>query len=866
MPPSYFEGGFFVYFRTKYIFFEMNNIKRFWPDALAVVAFIAISFAYFIQPVTQGLTLSGQDHSGGVGAGVELGEYYKRTGERSRWTNVLFSGMPTYQMAPSYDSTDTLVGLQKIYQLGLTGVVMYVFVLLLGFYILLRAMGVRPPLAAAGAVWWAFSSYFFIIIGAGHLWKVMALAYIPPTLAGVILCYRRKYWIGWIICAFFSALQLMSNHIQMTYYFLFVTGLIVLAFFIKACKEKQLLKWGKATLAAASAALLGIAVNASNLYHTYQYSKQSMRSKSELTYKNKQNPENQTKDGLERDYITQWSYGISETWTLLVPNTKGGSSNVTMAQNKTAMKKADSRFTTVYQALGQYWGEQPGTSGPVYVGAFVLMLFILGLFLVKGPLKWCLFAATLLSVMLSWGSNFAWFTNLCLDYVPMYDKFRAVASILVVAEFTIPLLAVLALKEMTENPNAKTRKYLTISFLLTGGVALLFWLLPEMFFSNFISSSENAMLQKYIPNEILPALTDNLREMRVAVFSADAGRSFLVIVIGSLLLALYYMKKIKPTVLVAAVFILCLIDLWQVDKRYLNDSMFSEPRPASTTIQKTETDELILQDTTYYRVLNLAGNTFNENNTSYYHKSIGGYNAAKLRRYQEMIEEHIVGEMNAFAKTVIATRGDLTQVRGDSLFPVLNMLNMKYAVMSAGDNKTLPVFNPHADGNGWFVCNLQYVESADDEILGLHKICPKSTALVNKAYKDALKSEAGAQPYDSTSYVRLTAYDANALTYEISSHQGGVVVFSDIFYPGWQAQIDGEETDIACADYILRALYVPAGRHVVNFKFDPQSLHVTEAVADTSLILLMLSILAYALRMLLLRRKAKNKKDAVVRP
>lgn len=836
----------------------MNNIKRFLPDALAVVLFIAISFIYFIQPVTQGLTLSGQDHSGGVGAGVELGEYRQRTGERSRWTNVLFSGMPTYQMAPSYDSTDTLSGLQKIYQLGLTGVVMYVFVLLLGFYILLRAFGVKPALAATGAVLWAFSSYFFIIIGAGHLWKVMALAYIPPTLAGLVLCYRAHYWAGGLVTAFFSALQLMSNHVQMTYYFLLVAGLMALAYLIQACKEKKTGQWLKATGVLAVSAVVGIAVNASNLYHTYQYSKQSMRSKSELAYKNKQNPENQTKDGLERDYITQWSYGIGETWTLLVPNAKGGSSNVPMANSKTAMKKADSRFTTVYQALGQYWGEQPGTSGPVYVGAFVLMLFLIGLFIVKGSLKWCMLFATVLSVMLSWGSNFAWFTNLCLDYVPMYDKFRAVASILVIAEFTIPLLAALALKEMLDNPDGikQQRKYILISFLLTGGVALLFWLFPQMFFTDFVSSSENAMLEKYIPGDVLGALTSNLREMRVAVFRADAFRSFLIIAIGTALLALYYYKKIKPAALVASVFILCLFDLWQVDKRYLNDGMFSEPR-LSAGIAKTQTDELILRDTTYYRVLNLASNTFNENNTSYYHKSIGGYNAAKLRRYQEMIEEHIVGEMNKFARTVIATKGNLTNVPGDSLFPVLNMLNMKYAIMSASDNQTVPVFNPHADGNGWFVRQLTYVETADEEILGLHKISPKATALVNSAYKDALKADAGAQPYDSTSYVRLTAYDANALSYEICSQEGGIVVFSDIFYPGWQANIDGEPADIACADYILRAINVPAGRHAVNFKFDPQSLHVTEAIANTALILLMLSLLAYAVRAVLRRRKAK---------
>lgn len=836
----------------------MSNIKRFLPDALAVILFIAISFIYFIQPVTQGLTLSGQDHSGGVGAGVELSEYRERTGERSRWTNVLFSGMPTYQMAPSYDSTDTLVGLQRVYQLGLTGVVMYVFVLLLGFYIFLRAFGIRPVLAALGAVLWAFSSYFFIIIGAGHLWKVMALAYIPPTLAGLVLCYRGRYWVGGLTASFFTALQLMSNHVQMTYYFLFVAGLMALAYLIEAVRERRLGGWLRATGVLVVGVALGVAVNASNLYHTFQYSKQSMRSKSELRYKNERNPENQTRDGLERDYITQWSYGIGETWTLLVPNTKGGASSVPMAESERAMRKADSRYLSVYQALGQYWGEQPGTSGPVYVGAFVLMLFVLGLFVVRGAMKWCLLLATVVSVMLSWGSNFAWFTNLCLDYVPMYDKFRAVASILVVAEFTIPLLAVLGLRELLEHPEGMGRqgRYIFISFVLTGGIALLFGLFPHLFFSDFISSSESAMLERYIPGDMLGGLRANLEEMRVAVFRADAFRSFLIIAIGTGLLCLYYYRKIKPVVLVAGVFVLCLFDLWQVDKRYLNDGMFSEPRAAGSAIAKTQTDELILRDTGYYRVLNLAGNTFNENNTSYYHKSIGGYHAAKLRRYQELIEEHIVGEMNNFAHAAIEAQGDLTQVAGDSLFPVLNMLNMKYAIMGRADKGTIPVLNPHADGNGWFVRRLTYVDTADDEILGLHRVSPKTTALVNISYKDILKAADGVQPYDSAGYVRLTAYDANALSYEISSEKGGVVVFSDIYYPGWQADIDGQQVDIACADYVLRALNVPAGRHTVRFKFDPQSLHITEAVADTALILMMLSLLAYATRAVIRRRRA----------
>lgn len=845
----------------------MNKIKNYLPDALAVVLFIAIGFLYFFQPVTEGLVLTGHDHSGGVGAGVEMQEYYQRTGERTRWTNALFSGMPTYQMAPSYDSTDTLVGLQKVYQLGLTGVAMYVFVMLLGFYILLRAFDFKVWMAALGAILWAFSSYFFIIIGAGHIWKVMALAYIPPTIAGLVLCYRGKYLWGGVVTAFFLALQIMSNHVQMSYYFLPVMGLMALAYLVQAVKEKKMAGWCKATGMLIVAGLLGVAINSSNLYHTYQYSKESMRGKSELAYKNKQDPGNQTKDGLERDYITQWSYGIGETWSLLIPNVKGGASLPLTASEK-AMEKANPQYTPVYQALTQYWGEQPGTSGPVYVGAFVMMLFVLSLFVLKGPMKWCLLALTVLSVMLSWGRNFMGLTNLFLDYVPLYDKFRAVASILVVAEFTIPLLAMLGLKALLEQPELLKAKlkYVYASFALTGGFALLFALMPDVFFGNYISTAEMSMLQDatakgYIPGDMLGGILGNLHEMRKAVVVADAWRSFIIIAIGLLLLLAYNAKKVSGGVLVSAVFVLCLFDLWQVDKRYSNDGMFSEPVSAATNVvPKTPADEFILRDKDKdYRVMNLAGSPFNENKTSYYHKSIGGYHAAKLRRYQEMIEEHIAPEMGKFARAVAAVRGDLSKVDGDTIFPVLNMLNVKYAIMGQEGGQTFPVPNPHANGNGWFVKEVRYVTSADDEILGLHQVNPKGIALVAGKYKGILGVAEGSQPVDSAATVRLTSYDANALVYEVNSSKGGVVVFSEIYYPGWQATVDGEPVEIACADYILRAIKVAPGKHTVAFKFDPKSLHVTETVANVSLVLLMLGMLFLLGREVWKRRKETQK-------
>lgn len=842
----------------------MNKLKSFLPDALVIIFFIAISLLYFFRPVTEGLVIQGHDHTGGVGAGVEMQEYYQRTGERTRWTNVLFSGMPTYQMSPSYDSTDTLVGLQRLYQLGLPAFAMYVFILLAGFHILLRAFGFRAGMAAAGAVMWAFSSYFFIITGAGHIWKLMALAYIPPTVAGMVLCYRGRYLWGGLVTAFFLALQILSNHIQMSYYFLMVMALMALAFLITAIREGKTARWLAATGVLAVAALIGLGINLSNLYHTYQYSKESMRSKSELTGRHAEDPSNQTGGGLDRDYITQWSYGTGETWSLLVPNVKGGAS-VPLTQSRKAMEKADAQYMPVYQALGQYWGEQPGTSGPVYVGAFVLMLFVLGLFIVKGPMKWCLLAATVLSVMLAWGRNMMWFTDLFLDYVPMYDRFRTVASILVVAEFTIPLLAVMALREMTERPDTTGGRLKAVyaAYALTGGVALLFALVPDVFFGHYVSSAETEMLRDavdrgYIPSGMLGGIMENLQEMRRAVFVADAWRSFFVASAGLLLLLAFNARKIKAGVLVAAVLALCLADLWQVDKRYLNDGMFSRPvQKTESPIVKTPADEMILQDPDKdYRVLNLTTNTFNENNTSYYHKSVGGYHPAKLRRYQEMIEAHIAPEMGAFARAAAQCRGDLTKVDGDTLFPVLDMLNVKYVIMGQQGGQTFPVPNPHANGNGWFVERVDYVADADAEIAAVGATDLKRVAVVDNRFKGALEGGKALPAADTAASVRLTHYDANALAYEVDSKSGGVVVFSEIYYPGWQATVDGRPVEIARADYILRAIRVEPGRHKVEFVFDPQSLHTTEAIANSALVLLMVLFLVLAGRALWRRRRA----------
>ena len=815
----------------------MTLLKKCLPDVLAVLLFAVLAFAYFFPADIEGRILYRHDASAGRGAGQEGIEYLQKTGERSRWTNALFGGMPTYQMAPSYGSTDLLTKAVNAYHLWLPENVWFVFAYLLGFYILLRAFDFRQHLAALGSIIWAFSTYFLIIIAAGHIWKVWALAYLPPLIAGIVLAYRGKYLWGLLLTAVFMAFEINANHVQMTYYYLFIVLFLVIGWLVEAIQKHEMVRFMKATAVCIAGAAIGVCINLSNLYHTWQYSQESMRGKSELV---KQNSANQTSSGLDRDYITQWSYGIGETWTLLIPNTKGGAS-MPLSMSETAMKHADENYVSIYNQIGQYWGEQPGTSGPVYVGAFVMLLFILGLFIVKGPVKWALLAATVLSVLLSWGKNFMGFTDFFLDYVPMYAKFRTVASILVIAEFTIPLLAMLALKKIFDEPEVlKTKaKYLYISFGLTAGICLLFALMPSAFFGSFVSSSEMHAIQS-LPAEHVQPLLANLTEMRQAVFTADCWRSFLIIVIGMALLMIYRYGKLKAEYTVACILVLCLVDLWQVNKRYLNDEMFVPKSEREQPQQKTQTDELILRDQTLdYRVLNLASNTFNENETSYYHKSIGGYHAAKLRRYQEMIDAYISPEMQALFGAVSEAAGDMTQVKGDSICPVLNMLNTRYFIFPLEGGQTVPIQNPYAYGNAWFVDQLDYVANANEELDALGKIDLRHQAVADAKFKEQL-GEAVVQ--DTASIVTITTYEPNRLVYDVNSGKGGILVFSEIYYPGWTATVDGQPVELGRVDYILRALHIQPGKHQVELTFFPKSVSTTETVAYIAFFLLILIV------------------------
>lgn len=827
-------------------------MKRFFPDVLVVLLFAVISFAYFYPADTEGRILYRHDSAAGRGMGVEAEQYKSRTGEVTRWTNAIFGGMPTYQSAPSYDSTSSLNAVMSAYHLWLPENVWYVFAYLFGFYILLRAFDFKWYLATLGSVIWAFSSYFLIIIAAGHIWKVMALAYLPPMLAGILLTYKGKYLPGFIVTGIFTAFEIQANHVQMTYYYLFIVACLVIGFFIDAIRQKQLPHFVKASVICLVAGLLGVFTNISNLYHTWEYQKESMRGKSELV---KENSANQTSSGLDRDYITQWSYGIDETWTLLVPNTKGGSSMTAISMAPQAREKGDPMYMDIYQQMGQYWGEQPGTSGPVYVGAFVMMLFVLGLFIVKGSIKWSLLAATILSIMLSWGHNMMWFTDLFLDYVPMYAKFRTVASILVIAEFTIPFLGMLALKRLIDEPECLTStikgkkvNWLYVSFGITGGICLLFALMPTLFFEDFVSQAEMRALAG-IPQEQLGGLLNNLREVRIAMFTADCWRSLAIIVVCTAFVVAYRMKKLNAMVMACCIAVVCLFDLWQVDKRYLNDDMFVSNTLRTAPVEPSETDRMIMQDKSLdYRVLNLASNTFNENETSFFHKSIGGYHAAKLRRYQELIDEHISKEMQQGFSAIAEAQGDMQKVNGDSLFPVLNMLNTKYFILPLQGGQTTPMPNPYTMGNAWFVSEVQYVENANRELDALDDINLRNTAVADKKFEAVLGAS---KQQDSTSVAQITKYEPNELHYDVASKNGGVLVFSEIYYPGWTATVDGQAVEIGRVNYVLRAINMQPGNHKVVLEFKPTSITTTETIAYVSLAILLLTTIAaifYALK------------------
>ena len=779
----------------------MKSHKNLWA-LLPVLLFVVLSFIYFSPDVVEGKILFQHDTQQGLAIGHEAKTYAEQTGEMPRWTGSVFSGMPTFQIAPTYSSNAPLKGLQHVYNLWLVSPVSLVFIMMLGFYILLLTLNVRWYLAAFGAVAYAFSSYFFIIIAAGHIWKFITLAYIPPTIAGIILAYRGRYLLGGALAALFGALQIMSNHVQMSYYFLFVICAVVVAYGVEHYRSHTMPRFFKATGVLLVAAVLAVGANASNLYHTYKYSKESMRGgHTELSSPDGDKVAKPAGSGLDKEYITQWSYGKMETLTLLIPDSKGGASGP-LSESERAVKAANPEIRPYLSQLDRYWGDQPFTSGPVYVGALIFFLFVLGCFIVRTPLKWALLVVTILTVMLSWGKNMMWLTDWFIDYFPMYNRFRTVSSILVVAEFCMPLLAVLALKKIFDDPSILSREKRWFYGL----------------FDTFLKDYEREAAGQPGYAELFAGVA----EARKAIFTADAWRSFIIVVLGFAVLWLLNRKKVSATVAMVALAVILVGDMYPVNKRYLNSDNFVTPARKTNPFPMTDADRYILQDKDMnYRVLNAAAGetlaaSFNEPRTSYYHKSVGGYHAAKLRRYQDLIDRQLVN-------------GNMV---------VLNMLNTRYIIQPLEDGRETVVRNPGALGNAWFVSEVEWVDNADAEMAAITDFDPSHTAVADRRFAREIGDKVVPPAAGDTIYE--TAYKPDELTYRYRSQQGGLAVFSEIYFPwGWQVTVDGKPIDMARVNYVLRAVNLPAGEHEVIFRFDPPSVHTTEAIAYVSLFLIL---------------------------
>jgi len=822
------------------------NFKKYIPYLVALLAFVLISLIYF-SPALEGKKLKQGDIDRFKGMSKEITDFKSTSGgENTLWTNNMFSGMPAYFISVQFEG-NLFKKINKILQLGLPHPANQVFVYFLGFFILLLVMRVKPWIAALGAFAFAFSSYFFIIIEAGHNSKAAAVAYMAPVVAGIILTYRGKYLAGALLTAFFLALEISANHLQITYYLFLIILVYGIFELVETIRNKNWTHFVKATGVLLIAALLAVGTHATSLLISSDHTQYTTRGKSELT----NNAPNKT-SGLDRDYITQWSYGVTETMTLLVPDFMGGASygdageksNMYDLLIKYRVPRNDAKAISAQLPL--YWGTQPFTSGPVYAGAIIIFLFIFGLFVVKGKLKWWLLTVTILSIMLAWGKNFMWFTDLFLDIFPGYNKFRAVTMILVIAEFAIPLLGILALTKIfeKERDDKALMKGLKYTVYILGGILLLLIAVPGMLF-DFSNPGDTDFLSRLgFPQEMFNEAIAALESDRARILRLDAFRSLAFIVLAAGLIWFYLKKKIKMAYVLAGLTLLILIDMWAVNKRYLNDDNFVRSNVVENPFQPSDADKQILQDRTPgYRVLNLTVNPFSDASTSFFHHSIGGYHGAKLKRYQELIELQIDPEMNRLMN-VLRTSADPGQLDGIlGGLPVLNMLNTRYLIIMSS-NGPMPVLNQHAMGSAWFVSDFEVVENADAEILAVGDIDPAESLVVDRRFAAALDGKSFRT--DSSAAIILENYKPNHLTYKTSAPTEQLAVFSEVYYPnGWDAYIDGEPTEHFRANWILRAMTVPAGNHTIEFKFQPSIYSTGESISLASSILLLLLVVVY---------------------
>lgn len=820
----------------------MNFDKKYLYSLLSVALLAIIAIFFFAPNDLTGDVLQQSDILQGTANGQEGIAFKESTGETTRWTNSLFGGMPNFQIAPSYPANDALNWVGKAFSLWLPNPANLLFSMMLGFFIMCLCLRFKWYTSLFAAIAWGFSTYFIIIIGAGHIWKFVTLAYIPPTIGGIALCYRKKYLAGTALAALFGALQLQSNHPQMTYYFIFVIVAMILAWLYNAIKNHSAASWTLATICVVVAGILAVAANSASLYNTYEYTKETVRGKAtDLTV-----AEGDDTGGMNRQAITAWSYGIDETFSFIIPNVKGGATIrpeagtnkfLSTADTEKAMESNLSPEERQFVAqFPQYFGDQPMTNGPVYAGIIVLILAIIALFIVDTPLKWALFAVSLLAMFLSWGHNFSLLTDFFIDNFPAYNKFRAVSSFLVVVEFTIPLLAALCLKKILDTPDFY-KKYKTILWLfggLTAFICLVGWIAPGIFGDPFSISEKEFLSENGIyANPAYYNVLHAVREARLSLVSADALRSLLFILLGALVFWLYFRGSInsKPMFVSLLAFVV-LLDLFTVNKRYINSDSFTRPIDNSTALNMTPLDQQILADTSMnYRVYDIQGN--NSARSSYFHKTIGGYHAAKLTRYNDLLDHQIA--------------------KGNT--EVLNMLNTKYFLLPDS-----VATNPYAFGNAWFVENVTYVDSPDVEMAALDTIDPRNYAVADVKFKDILGSKSSLSPGDT---IFETTYAPNKLTYHARNAKDAVAVFSEIYFPwGWKATIDGKPVEIARVDYVLRALNIPSGNHTIEFSFNPESLKATNAISVIAVVLIYILVAGAILFCVLrLKNSSETKKE-----
>lgn len=804
-----------------------DRIKPLLPHLLAIIIFITISLVYF-YPVLEGRVMHTNDGTVARNAAKEISDFRAKYGEEPLWTNSMFSGMPAYLISTLYKGNIML----KVNALlnFLKHPVSYIFLTMLGFYILLLMFKTDSRLAVAGAIAYGFSTYFFFIIAAGHNTKALAIAYMAPMIGSIFYAYRYDAVKGALLATFFLTLEIIANHPQITYYALMCILIFILAEFISSLREKTLPKFFRSSLILIIPLVLSVGMNFSSLYTTYEYGTFSTRSKSELVTEDS----NKT-TGLDRDYITQWSYGVDETLTMLIPNFRGGACKPFDKSSETVTVLRRNNASQYISQFQQYWGSQPWVDGPVYVGAIVVFLFILGLFILRGTLKWWLLAATVLSVMLAWGKNFMPLTNLFLDYFPGYNKFRAVTMILVIAEFCIPLLGMLALRDIFNGTVNKKDliKGLRIAFAFTGGLTLLFVLFPGMA-GSFISPAERGI---ELPDWLSTALISD----RQKLLRGDALRSFILILAAASVIIAFFYEKLRKDHAIILLAVLFLGDMWLVNKRYLSSDKFVRKEARAKLQAPSAADTYILQDNSHFRVLNISVSTFNDASTSYFHKSIGGYHGAKLKRYQELIDTAIFYNLSLIRNVGSSAQSleDFEAVFNNT--SALNMLNAKYVIYNP---EAPPLENRKALGNAWFVENALFAADANEEISRINSLDPSTQAVIDKRFSNLVPKSS--YPVAEGDNIELKSYEPNELIYESTVSEDKLAVFSEIYYPaGWKSYVDGTETPHFRVNYVLRGMIVPAGKHEIKFRFEPASYITGNKISFASSAIFILLILGY---------------------